>query len=434
MLKAFEKLFAMAMLAYGCGAFGLLLIGRISEGQKLAPEMHTSGLAAQIGFHAVAALLYILHAKKLSLAIVRTPWLVALVLFAVCSAAWSQDPNLTFRRGLILIGTFLFGLYFGSRFELKEQIHILAWMLLLALMASAALAIAAPNLAVESGGHLGEWRGLFSQKNALARIAVLAILVFVFWRPSYRPLRYFALGFAILMLAMTRSGTGLVVLIGLLLVRPLFRLVRTQPKVLVPLAMLLLTAGAVLSVVLVTNADIALALLGRDSTLTGRTTLWHECLVSIMKRPILGYGFDAFWLGAQGEAGRVVRSVHWLVQHAHNGALQLWLDLGAIGLTLFGVAYAVCVRKSLRFYLRHEGHLRAWPLAYLAFILFYNFTEVTELEQNNIFTMLLAALAATVTLRTFEKKTDEDGYLPTYGFETDQDGVSSEPALDHSLA
>ena len=131
------------MLAYGCGAFSLLLVGPISERQRLAPEGNTAALIAQIGFHVIAALFYVLHAKKLILGILKTPWLVALVLFAVCSTAWSQDPNLTFRRGLILIGTALFGLYFGSRFELNEQIQILAWTLFLVLLASTVLAIVA---------------------------------------------------------------------------------------------------------------------------------------------------------------------------------------------------------------------------------------------------------------------------------------------------
>jgi exopolysaccharide production protein ExoQ len=170
--------------------------------------------------------------------------------------------------------------------------------------------------------------------------------------------------------------------------------------------------------VLVTNSDAALTLLGRDSTLTGRTQLWHECMVSILKRPMLGYGFDAFWRGMIGESARVTLAVHWLVPTAHNGALQLWLDLGAVGLTLFVVAFAVYTAKSLRFYLSNESHLRAWPLAYLAFVFFYNFTEVTELEQNNIFTMLLAALAATVTLRALEMEPDDE-YPSIRGFEAE---------------
>ena len=128
--------------------------------------------------------------------------------------------------------------------------------------------------------------------------------------------------------------------------------------------------------------------------------------------------FDAFWRGMVGESARVNLAAHWLVPTAHNGILQLWLDLGAMGLALFVLAYAVYVRKSLRFYLVNEGYLRAWPLAYMAFLFFYNFTEVTELDQNNIFTMLVAALAATITVRAFEMETDEDKYPSTRDFET----------------
>jgi exopolysaccharide production protein ExoQ len=419
MLKASEKLFAIAMLAYGCGAFALLLVGAVTDTQRLAPESSRIGLAAQIGFHAVAALFYVLHSKKLIHAIMRAPWWIPLVLFAVCSSAWSQDPMLTFRRGLILIGTFFFGLYFGSRFELKEQIDILAWTFILILVGSAIVAIVAPHLGVENGKHLGQWRGLLSQKNTLARVAVLSILVFFFWRPSVWQLRYCALVFAVMILGMTRSSTGFVVLLALLIARPVFRVVLTQTKLLVPVAMLTIAAGAAVITTLVSNSGVALTLLGRDSTFTGRTQLWHECMVSIMKRPMLGYGFDAFWRGMIGESARVTLAVHWLVPTAHNGALQLWLDLGAVGLTLFILPYIVYAAKSLRFYLSNESYLRAWPLAYLAFVCFYNFTEVTELEQNNIFTMLLAALAATVTLRAFENEKDEDGYSSITDFETE---------------
>jgi O-antigen ligase len=222
-----------------------------------------------------------------------------------------------------------------------------------------------------------------------------------------------------MVLAMTRSATGLSVSIALLIVTPLFRLIRTQPKLWVPIAILLLTASATLGVALVDNSNLVLALLGRNATLTGRTALWHTVLVSIMKRPTLGYGFDGFWLGMVGESGRINLSLRWLVPHAHNGALDLWLNLGAVGLALFALAYLAGVHNSFRFYLRQQNHLRAWPLAYLAFLFFYNLTEVTEMEQNSIFTMLFAAVAVTVTLRTFEMETDEDGYPLTYDCEAE---------------
>jgi O-antigen ligase len=417
MLKPFEKLFAMAMLAYGCGAFELLLVGPT---QRLSPaETNTAALAAQIGFHVVASLFYILHAKKLTLAIVRTPWLITIALFAVLSTAWSQDPNLTFRRSLLLIGTILFGLYFGSRFELREQIHILAWTLLAVLMASAALAIVAPSMGVDGGGHFGNWRGLFHQKNMLSRVACLAVIVFLMWRPSFRAVRPFAIVFAIVVLVMTRSATGMVVCLCLFVVMQVIRVARLQPTNLVPIAVVLLALGALLGITLASNSAVALSVLGRDASLTGRTQLWQAVLVSISKRPILGYGFDAFWLGVQGESGQIVRTVRWMVIHAHNGILDLWLNLGAIGLALSLIAYSVCVRKSLRFYVMHRSHLRAWPLAYMAFIFFYNATEVTALEQDTIFTMLFAAVAVAVTWRTFEMGTNDDEHPTACDCEAD---------------
>jgi O-antigen ligase len=232
-------------------------------------------------------------------------------------------------------------------------------------------------------------------------------------------LRYFALGLAITVLAMTRSATGLIVFIAFVCGVPLVRLVRTRPKLWVSVVIVLLAAGATVGTVLVNNSALVLALLGRSSTLTGRIDIWRAALVPIMNRPFLGYGFDAFWLGAKGESGLIDRTVHYLVPHAHNGALELLLNLGAIGLALFVVAYTLYVGKSLRFYLRQHNYLRVWPLAYMAFMFLYNVTEVTDISGNNIFAMLFAAVAITVTLRTPEMETDENEYAPTCDYKSE---------------
>jgi exopolysaccharide production protein ExoQ len=416
MLKVIETLFAVVMFVFASGALGLLF----DPMNRMGPQSDSIALATQVTLHGIASFFYILHSKKLVAAVARAPWWTAMVLFAISSTAWSQDPFLTFRRGVILMGTVMFGLYFGSRFDLKEQMQILSWALLVVLAGSAAVAMVAPGLGVElGGGHLGNWRGLFTQKNVLARIAVLAVLVFYGWRPSWPALRYFALALALAMLGMTRSATGLVVLIALLCVSPFFRFLHTQTKLLASISLFIGAISAAAVVALVANSELALSLLGRDATLTGRTTLWKEVFVSIMKRPFLGYGFDAFWMGMVGESGRIDLSVRWLVPTAHNGLLEVWLDLGVVGVVLFVLSYIVYLRKSIRFYCVQEGHLRAWPLACMVYVLLYNFTEVTEIDQNNIFTMLLAALAATVTMRIVREKGSEDQRPLIYNLEAE---------------
>src|SRR5205823_2227130 len=208
-----------------------------------------------------------------------------------------------------------------------------------------------PAYGVDTGPHFGNWRGLFHQKNMLARMAVLGICAFLAWKPSFRPMRYWAIVFALVVLLMTRSATGLVTFLALLICFQLFRLMRSHATLWVPVFIVLLVAAAGIAVVLLNNPELAVAMMGRDVTLTGRTDLWDAVLVSISKRPVLGYGFDGFWLGMRGESATVIQSVRWSVVQAHNGFLELWLNIGALGLALFSMAYIISLRSAFRFHL-----------------------------------------------------------------------------------
>ena len=44
------------------------------------------------------------------------------------------------------------------------------------------------------------------------------------------------------------------------------------------------------------NVTGLLEILGRDASLTGRTEIWQEAL-ALDRNPILGAGFESFWLG-----------------------------------------------------------------------------------------------------------------------------------------
>src|SRR5713226_109769 len=50
----------------------------------------------------------------------------ALIALAFCSALWSQDPSNTLKHSVLLLVTIVFGIYFGARFSLPEQLRILA--------------------------------------------------------------------------------------------------------------------------------------------------------------------------------------------------------------------------------------------------------------------------------------------------------------------
>jgi exopolysaccharide production protein ExoQ len=81
------------------------------------------------------------------------------------------------------------------------------------------------------------------------------------------------------------------------------------------------------------DSDLILDLLGKDSSLTGRTVIWPYVIEAIGDRPILGWGFWAFWSPSNPRSIEISREVGFGFQlpSAHNGVLELLLQIGVVG-------------------------------------------------------------------------------------------------------
>lgn len=84
--------------------------------------------------------------------------------------------------------------------------------------------------------------------------------------------------------------------------------------------------------------------LGRNPTLTGRTTLWSDVLKMPFSR-ILGAGYESFWLGDRLEQVRAMARFD--VNEAHNGYLEIFLNLGWIGAGLLTIIFVTGYRKVI---------------------------------------------------------------------------------------
>ena len=68
--------------------------------------------------------------------------------------------------------------------------------------------------------------------------------------------------------------------------------------------------------------------LGKDPSLTGRTLIWEALMRKVAERPWTGYGFSAFW-GVDSIPAREIRiETQWPVPSAHNGWIDLLVQLG----------------------------------------------------------------------------------------------------------
>jgi exopolysaccharide production protein ExoQ len=111
--------------------------------------------------------------------------------------------------------------------------------------------------------------------------------------------------------------------------------------------------------------------LGRNTTLTDRTLIW-QAVLALHANPWVGAGFESFWLG-----NRLQEVWHMSVngiQEAHNGYLEIYLNLGWIGIVLLGGVIFTGLSRAIRMLHRdrQEGRLR---IALLTAALIFSMTE-----------------------------------------------------------
>ncbi len=77
--------------------------------------------------------------------------------------------------------------------------------------------------------------------------------------------------------------------------------------------------------------------LGRNPTLTGRTAIWHASL-AMAGNPAVGTGYESFWLGSRLQSFWTIDDGAFLgIQEAHNGYLEVFLNIGWIGVALLAI-------------------------------------------------------------------------------------------------
>jgi exopolysaccharide production protein ExoQ len=129
--------------------------------------------------------------------------------------------------------------------------------------------------------------------------------------------------------------------------------------------------------------------LGRNSTLTGRTSIW-KAVLSLHTNPFIGTGFESFWLGSRLQAvwNMSVKGI----QEAHNGFIELYINLGWIGLFLLGWLIVSGFRNGVIALRRdpNDGRLR---LGYLTASLIFSLTEAGFHMLSPIWFAFLLAIA-----------------------------------------
>ncbi len=319
----------------------------------------------------------------------QAPLFTALVLWAFASAAWSQNPLASLRNATYLLVNTLLAAYLVKRFDPVRQVQLLVFVGVVFALLNLAIAVVLPRYGL-SRNLMGAWslEGICPHKNVCAYMSLFLVspLLFVKQVPGLsRGLRIGYMSLVGLVVLLTHSRTGWLMALFLVAFRvtttTFHRFERRSAILLVGFGSFLLLIGSYLASL---SAPGILTFLGKDASLHGRTPIWRAVFFSIQKRPFTGYGFHAFWQGMHGESARIIPAIPWNPNNAHDGFLQVWVEVGAVALALI----AGCIIKAIRDYVRcctfADADYLNWYLAIIAATLLLNIDETELLGTINV--------------------------------------------------
>jgi exopolysaccharide production protein ExoQ len=361
--------------------------------------------------------------------------LMAFLSFALLSVVWSDFPLIALKRWIRDIGNYLTVLVVLSD---PRPFHafraVLRHLSYLLIPLSVVLIKYFPGISKQYDVWTGAdmYVGVTTGKNLLGVICVISGLFF-FWDTVVRwperkrrqakriilvNISFIAMALWLLHLASSATSRVCLVLGCLFVVLAHTRWARRHSLFLKMLGPAFFFLYLILAFGFDMNGSMAGAV-GKDPTLTDRTKIW-AFLLNMHTNPLLGTGYESFWIGSRLQSFWETAGLGHL-NEAHNGYLEVYLNLGLIGLCLLGgfmiASYGTICRR-----LRPFSSLGSLTLALWVIMVFYCVTEAGF--RGGL--MWLAFLLGGITVP--ERAVSRGSTVTAF-----EDKVAAEPSPVHSL-
>jgi exopolysaccharide production protein ExoQ len=289
-------------------------------------------------------------------------WVIAISGFALISASWAMNPERAIKVGLNFFGIGVFGLAMLTHARYQSEAEWISTRVGLVVGVTIAVALLA----------VGTYYGLIYEKplwgkpnqHPLATLShgQVAIAVFILptlamlWEAGAKARIWAAILLSIITVTyfhLEHSASTIAICAGgLVLV-----VVGTTKRY----GFLAVCAGLAIAVIampfltdaLVTTQDTLDSLTSEDgawSSATHRMFMWRFATDTIIEGPLaLGFGAGAS-RGIPEAAEKVMWGIELMPLHPHNGALQVWLEMGIIGAAIFAILGIVIYRAT-----KHSG-------------------------------------------------------------------------------
>ncbi|MBD2727625.1 O-antigen ligase family protein [Nostoc sp. FACHB-892] len=398
-VKLTEKILTILLLLIAVGALTIHPAQEVSMSTLGGDKVDTF---FNIVSYSILFYFVILYWKGFIYVITKSPFQFILLAIIIFSILWSEDLSSTLKDIKGLIRIYFLAIYLAMRYPLREQMRLITWALGVAALLSMMFSAFIPGYIHISPELLNMWSGIYGHKNELGYMMTWSAGVFLHLALSsyrYRWLMWALCGLSICLIILTRSTTSLAILLTMILLLPFYQsFKKTNYKLQVVMITFALMLLIILSILLINNAETVVGTSGKDLTLNGRSDLWELVIAKVWERPWLGYGYSGFWTS---NAASNLRATYDWASNAHNGFLQLLLELGFLGFLTFAVGFIrFFVMALTRIVSVAEKPEDYWPMQMLIIIVIVNFSEARLLTPSwNWLMYLTTSLSLTLSLQ-----------------------------------
>jgi exopolysaccharide production protein ExoQ len=347
--------------------------------------------AAVFGILSATAICVLIRRSNRTRTLLAANWpILTYFFYCLVSVAWSYHPDISFKRWIKAIGDPAMALIIAT-----DGQPVAAFRRLVSRVGF--LLLPASILLIKYYGYLGraygpggepENTGVTANKNSLGLIVFLFSLG-TLWnvralftdkktpnRTRHLVAQVSLLTFGIVLLQMAHCATAVACFLlgGGLMLLTTRRAFRNRPGRVYALCLVIVLVGGL--AMLFGGGSIVSSALDRGNGLSGRNEIWAAVL-GAAGNPAIGTGFESFWISPNVQKVWQGLPGWWApegLNEAHNGYIEIYLNLGWIGLFLIAVILISGYRRAVKAFGR-DPEFGSLMLAYIVTATFYSMTE-----------------------------------------------------------
>jgi len=345
--------------------------------------------AAVFGALLLAGILVLFFRKDRPIALLKTSGPILIYfLYCLVSVTWSPIPEPAFKRWTKAVGDLVMVLILATDGQPIAGLRRLFSRIGFVLFPTSILLIRYTDMGRGyTPDGMPENTGVTTNKNSLGMIVFLVSLG-ALWnvrallidkeapnraRRLVAQITLLTFGIGLLQMAHCATAVACFILGGGVMLLTTRRAIRNRSGRVYALCSVVVLAGGL--AMLFGGGSVLSNALGRGSGLSGRTNIWAASIAAV-GNPIIGTGFESFWNTNVEEVAKGLTGyweIHNLVS-AHNGYIEVYLDLGLVGVSLIAFVILTGYRGGGKAFQR-DPEIGSLILAYIVTATFYSITE-----------------------------------------------------------